>query len=199
MLLTSEKPIDDNLALLLLIPCIRNRTSFEDITYGLYLYFLGLSYRNAAKALSSRIKKKRSHVAVWKWVQKYKPERIFTKRKRIFEFIIDETQLKVGNNYFWIWIAIESSDRTVLGVRISAERNMFVAERFLSSLVQEYGKHPVSTDGGTWYPQACKYLKLRHHIHSAYEKSIIERTIEYLKDKQKILTIIFPVKNRSVY
>lgn len=51
------------------------------------------------------------------------------------------------------------------------------------------GKHPVSTDGGTWYPsQACKYLKLRHHtysllrhhIHSVYEKSIIERTIEYL-------------------
>ena len=163
------------------------------------MYFLGLSYRNAAKALSSRIKK-RSHVAVWKWVQKYKPERIFTKRKRIFEFIIDETQLKVGNNYFWIWIAIESSDRTVLDVRISAERNMFVAERFLSSLVQEYGKHPVSTDGGTWYPQACKYLKLRHHIHSAYEKSIIERTIEYLKDRtQNVLTIIFPVKNRSVY
>jgi putative transposase len=88
------------------------------------LYFLGLSYRNAAKALSSRIKKRRSHVAVWKWVQKYKPERIFTKRKRIFEFIIDETQLKVGNNYFWIWIAIESSDRTVLVVRISAKRNI---------------------------------------------------------------------------
>ena len=163
------------------------------------MYFLGVSYRNSAKALSSRIKK-RSHVAVWKWVQKYKPERIFTKRKRIFEFIIDETQLKVGNNYFWIWIAIESSDRTVLDVSISAERNMFVAERFLSSLVQEYGKHPVSTDGGTWYPQACKYLKLRHHIHSAYEKSIIERTIEYLKDRtQNVLTIIFPVKNRSVY
>jgi hypothetical protein len=26
---------------------------------------------------------------------------------------------------------------------------MFVAEQFLSYLVQEYGKHPVSTDGGT--------------------------------------------------
>ena len=127
-------------------------------------------------------------------MQKYKPERIFTKRKRIFEFIIDETQLKVGNNYFWIWIAIESSERTILGVRISAERNMFVAEQFLSSLVQEYGKHPVSTDGGTWYPQACKYLKLRHHIHSAYEKSIIERTIEYLKDRTECFDDYFPCK-----
>ena len=32
-----------------------------------------------------------------------------------------------------------------------------VAERFLSHIVKEYGQHPVSTtDGGTWYPQACK-------------------------------------------
>ncbi len=47
------------------------------------------------------------------------------------------------------------------------------------------GKHPnpiVSTNdgGGTWYPlQACQFLELdlKHHIHSSYEKSIIERTI----------------------
>jgi putative transposase len=112
-------------------------------------------------------------------VQKYKPERIFSKRRRrFFEFIIDERQLKVGSDYFWIWIAIESSHRTVLGVRISAERNMFVAEQFLSSLVKEYGKHPVSTDGSTWYPhQACKFLKIRHHTYSSHEKSIIEQTI----------------------
>lgn len=34
-----------------------------------------------------------------------------------------------------------------------------------------------------WYPQACKFLKLEHHLHSLYEKSIIERTIQYLKDR----------------
>jgi transposase-like protein len=79
---------------------------------GLYLYFIGLSYRNPAKkVLSSRIKKRTSHIAICKWAQKYKPERIFTKRKRILEFIINETQLKVGSKYSWIWIAIESSLR----------------------------------------------------------------------------------------
>ena len=51
---------------------------------------------------------------------------------------------------------------------------MFVAERFLSNVVNEYGQHPVSTDGGTWYPQACQFLKLNHHIHSSHEKSIID-------------------------
>jgi putative transposase len=45
---------------------------------------------------------------------------------------------------------------------------MFVAiERFISDVVDEHGKHPVSTDGdGTLYPQACKFLKIGHHIHS---------------------------------
>jgi putative transposase len=60
---------------------------------------------------------------------------------------------------------------------------MFVAERFLSGIVRDYGKHPVSTDGGTWYPQACQFLKLKHHTHSPDEKSIIERTIQYVKDR----------------
>ena len=57
---------------------------------------------------------------------------------------------------------------------------MFVAnERFLSNIIENYGYHPVSTDGGTWYPQACRFLKLNHHLHSSYEKSIIERTMHY--------------------
>ena len=52
----------------------RNRTSTRDIGYGLYLYFLGLSYTNIAKALSRFVKQ--SHVAVSKGIQKYKHERI---------------------------------------------------------------------------------------------------------------------------
>ena len=60
---------------------------------------------------------------------------------------------------------------------------MFVTEHFLSDIVKEYGPHPISTDGGTWYPQACKFLKLKHHLHSSFEKSIIERTMQYIKDR----------------
>ncbi len=41
---------------------------------------------------------------------------------------------------------------------------MFVAEHFLSDVVNEYGQYPVSTDGGTWYPKACQFLKLKHHL-----------------------------------
>ncbi len=65
---------------------------------------------------------------------------------------------------------------------------MFVAERFISEVVDEHGKHPISTEGGTWYPQACRFLKLKHHIHSFVyknEKSIIERTMQYVRDRTK--------------
>ncbi len=72
---------------------------------------------------------------------------------------------------------------------------MFVAsERFLSSIVNDYGEHPVSTDGGAWYPQACKFLNLHHHIHSPFEKSIIERTMQYIKDRIENFDDYFPCK-----
>ena len=48
---------------------------------------------------------------------------------------------------------------------------MQIAERFLSGLVKDYGRHPVSTDGGgTWYPMACQFLELDHYIHYFLDK-----------------------------
>ncbi len=82
-------------------------------------------------------------------------------------------------------------------MRMSKERYTFVAERFLSNLVKDYGKHPLSTDGGTWYPQACQCLKLEHHVNSYYEKSIIERTMQYMKDRTDHLMIAFSAEKRT--
>ncbi len=75
---------------------------------------------------------------------------------------------------------------------------MFVAERFLSSIVNEYGEHSISTDGeGTWYPQTCQFLKLGHHIHSSFEKSIIERTMQYIKDRIESFNDYFPCRRKK--
>ena len=48
----------------------------------------------------------------------------------------------------------------VLVPSISKERSMFIAGRFISVLTKVYRKHLVSTDGGTWYPQACRFLNV---------------------------------------
>jgi len=98
----------------------------------------------------------------------------------------------------WLWVGIESETKNIVAINISKERNMFVAERFLDGLTKEYGRHPVSTDGGTWYPQACKFLKLQHHLHSSFEKRLVERTIQYMKDRTDNLMTISLVEKRAV-
>ena len=137
----------------------RNRTSTIVVMYSLYLYFLGLSLRNTSKALVIFKDNKRSHVSVWNWIQRFAEYPIY-KRKRISAFIIDETVIQIGSQHFWLWFCIEPIHRSVLGIYISEERNMLVAEKFIRSLVEKYGRHPVYTDGGTWYDEACNILKI---------------------------------------
>ena len=176
---------------------IRARTKPKHMVYAMHLYFLGLSLRNTSKALSCLHIVNRSHTAIRDWIQKYKPKRLFYKRSNISEFIVDETQIKVGSEYVWLWVAIEPENRRILALDISKERNMLIAERFIAGLVRAHGKHAISTDGGTWYPQACRFLHLRHHIHSSLEKSLIERTMQYIKDRTEGFDDYFPCRKEN--
>ena len=45
---------------------------------------------------------------------------------------------------------------------------------------------------GTWYPMACRFLKLKHHFHSSLEKSLIKRTIQHIKDRTECFDDYFP-------
>jgi putative transposase len=117
--------------------------------YSLYLYFLGLSLRNTSKALEPFKGQNRSHVAVWNWIQRFGSLQIYNKNRRISAFIIDETVIQIGGQHFWLWICIEPVHRSVLGIYISEERNMFVGDNFIRSLVSKYGRHNVYSDGGT--------------------------------------------------
>ncbi len=136
---------------------LRNRTP-STIGYGLYFYFSGLSLRKAVDRLSDCFIK-RNHVSIWKRIQKYRPWKYF-KNKEIKEYIIDETAIKAGSSeLIWLWVIIESQYKEILAVNISKERNMFVAERFLSQVVNKYGLHSVSSDDGTWYPKAYRFFE----------------------------------------
>src|SRR3954467_9567867 len=138
----------------------RSRTKLKDIVYAMHLYFDGLSLRKTSKALSRFVK--RSHTVAIRdcWIQKYKPKKLSYIRKKIDQYIIDETMIKVGSSEnIWLWVIIEPKDKEILSITTSKDRNMLVAEKFLSKVVEKYGSHSVSTDSGTWYPQACRFLK----------------------------------------
>jgi putative transposase len=73
----------------------------------------------------------------------------------------------------------------VLGIYISEERNMLIAEKFIRSLVSKYGKHIVYTDEGTWYDEACNIIGLKHYLHSSIEKSLMERVNQYFRQNRE--------------
>jgi putative transposase len=181
----------------MLLKFVRNRTSTIVVMYSLYLYLLGLSLRNTSKALEPFNDQKRSYITVWDWIQRFNSSHIYNKHRRISAFIIDETIIQIGSQHFWLWICIEPVHKSVLGIYISEERNMFVAENSIRSLVDKYGRHTVYTDGGTWYPQACTFLHLKHRLHSSLEKSLIERVIQYFKDRTESFDDYYPCTNNQ--
>jgi putative transposase len=95
---------------------------------------------------------RRSYVSVWNGIQRFGSYQLY-KRKRISAFIIDETLIQVGNKHFWLWICIEPIHSSIFGIFISEERKMFVAEKFIRSLVEKYEKYTV-------------YTNVEHGIHS---------------------------------
>jgi putative transposase len=84
----------------------------------------------------------------------------------------------------------------VLGICISEERNLLVAQKFIRSLVDKYGKHIVYTDDETWYPEAYNVFGLKHYLHSSIEKSLMERVNQYFKDRTQLFDDYYPcIKN----
>jgi putative transposase len=74
---------------------------------------------------------------------------------------------------------------------------MFVTGHFLSGIVNKDGQYPVSTaDGETLYHQVSHFLKLKYHLHSSFEKSIIKRTIQYIKDRTENFDDYFPCNRK---
>jgi len=74
---------------------------------------------------------------------------------------------------------------------------MLVAGKFIESLIGKYGKHPVYSYGGTWYPEACNALGLKQYLHSPYEKSIVERVNQYFKDRIEGFDDYYPCNRKS--
>jgi putative transposase len=107
-----------------------NRTHPAIISYGLYLYFSSRSFRLAAKCLGSTIR--RSHVAIWKWVQKYSDcaDRFVVEKCKVKRIFVDETLLRIDGQDYWLWIAYEPTLNRCLMMDLSRERTIFVCYRF---------------------------------------------------------------------
>src|SRR5579884_2299373 len=118
----------------------RTRTHPAIIRYGLYLYFSSRSFRLAARCLSSIIK--RSHVSIWKWVQKYSglADKWSVNKRAVKEIFVDETLLQIDGQDYWLWIAYEPNLNVCLMMHLSPERTIFVCYQFFKQLRDRYGR-----------------------------------------------------------
>jgi putative transposase len=175
----------------------RTRTNPAIIRYGLYLYYSCRSFRLAAKCLSYIVK--RSHVAIWKWVQKYSgyADRFKTDRRQVRAIFVDETLVQIEGKDYWLWVAYEPAAlNTCLMMHLSRERTIFfVCYQFFKQLRDRYGsRKPIFTDGARWYNDACRWLGLQHRVYGTKLKNLMERFMQQIKDRTECFDDNFPCK-----
>ena len=174
-----------------------NRTNSAVIAYGIYLYFNSRSYRCTSKSLEYIIK--RSHVSIWKWVQKNASiaDYFRVRKHKVKEIFVDETLIQIDGKDYWLWIAYEPNLNTCLMMHLSRERTIFVCYQFFKQLRNRFGRKPVLTDGATWYCQACRWLRMKHCIYGPNLKNKMERFVQKIKDRTECFDDHFPCRSES--
>jgi putative transposase len=160
--------------------------------YGVYLYYCCNSLIRASRALEPYVK--RSHVSIWRWLQRLAPicNRFDVDRRLVRRIFVDETMIKIRGRRAWVWVAYEPALRVFLSFRISYNQSILDAYLFLKELRRRYGLKPVWTDDANWYPEACRWARLEHHVYGDDWKNLIERMNQSLKDRMENFDDLFP-------
>jgi putative transposase len=174
----------------------RERTPPIVVLFATYLYLAGLafSYRRV-EAFLENLHVRRSHEAVRQWVQRFGAS-----MKGYFEAgeadvaVIDETKIKIGNQWYWLWAAIEPHRRKVLSMALTQTRNGLIARSLLKDLKRRYGRLKIITDGAGWYPWAARTLEMEHEDMSGGIRNYVERLIETIKDRIRVFDKYFPCR-----
>jgi transposase-like protein len=176
----------------------RQRTPPEIIIFSLNLYFgFKLSLRDVEDRLGEEQSVARSREAVREWVQRTNraTRRYFAAPlpRRVQRIIVDESEVRVGGEWMWLWAALEPTRRVILEVHVSPVRNGLVARSFMGKLMEKYGRHAVFlTDGGKWYPWAARSLGARWRRMRGGVRSYIERWFRTVKDRMHVFNSAFP-------
>ncbi len=170
----------------------RERTHRVVILYAVYMYSQGLSLRAVSACLEDLCP--RSHVSVWNWVQRFSRLNDCYTVRRVRCFMLDETWIKVGSQEAWLCLAFEPYGRLFLGFFLSRTRNILTTELLLQSLIDRYGRYSIYLNGVDWYSAACHSLGLEHHVYDAVRGNLMERFVQYVKDRTEGFDDYFPCR-----
>lgn len=136
------------------------RTHQIIVTYSLYLYFNSRSYKCASRSLKHITK--RSHVSIWKWMQKHAADVVdwfgpnSNQVKMIFvcrwninsdrwqEELITGHGLHMNLTWICVWWC------TYIYIYIK-KKNYFICYQFFKEIQKRFGRKPIFTDSARWY------------------------------------------------
>ena len=149
----------------------RKRKTNEERAMGILLYHAGLSYEKTGLFLGV------SYEAVRKWI--IKGRELFSHtvvKKERARIAVDEKIIKRGNEYLYLWAAVNLGNEHVIAVSVTTGRSYLEAMRFLRRVKQVCkGKLPrIFVDGGVWYPWALQRVGFTYSVVCFGPRSAVE-------------------------
>ncbi|MGD9535287.1 MAG: hypothetical protein AB7V56_16145, partial [Candidatus Nitrosocosmicus sp.] len=143
----------------------------------------------------------------WNWVQKYKPQKMQSRRRKVLEYIVDETMLKVGSEYIWLWVAIEPKNRQILALLllINLRKETCLLLKYIFQLWSKFMKNiqfQQTVEYGTqWLSFSCSIIIISIHSFLWQRREKFDRKEEQCsisRTGQNVLMIISRVEKRIV-
>jgi len=164
---------------------LRMRTSLLLMVYGAFIYFCTHSSRAASRVLSSMAR--RSHTSILSWFRSL--SFLFVDRSlrgKVRLLLIDDTRVEVGGREQVLFVAFEPRLRRIVYMRLFEAANILTALTFMKKIKAIYrSRMKVLTDGAQCYRTACKFLNLDHDVYDLRLRNVMERIIQYVKDRTR--------------
>ncbi|MEN2975377.1 MAG: IS6 family transposase [Candidatus Caldarchaeales archaeon] len=176
----------------------------EIIALALDLYFKGVSFRKIADHVKQFHGLKVSYVTVYYWIRKYidlmKGYVEQLKPETSGRWHVDETTVKVGGEYLWLWNLMDADTRYLLATKLSRGREVSDAREVFRKAKESSKNLPteVVTDGLRAYEDAFRkeFYRLKgprvKHIRLAGleerpNNNLVERLHGTFKDRTKVM------------
>jgi putative transposase len=147
----------------------------------------------------------KEHVSIWEWLQcmDINPSVIDRREER-------EEKDKICNDR-WYYDNSKGRERHAgygyyepyikkyLLMNIYKDRTVLTCYNSMKELRRLYGsKYTIYTDGAHYYNQVCRWLRIRHHVYDQEDKNVMERSIQYIKDRTECVMITFHTKITAI-
>jgi transposase-like protein len=119
-------------------------------------------------------------------------------RGKVKLLLIDDTRVEVGGREVVLFVAFEPNLRRIVHMRLFEAANIFTALTFIKRIKAVYrSRMKVLTDGAQYYRTAWKFLNLDHDVYGLRLGNLMERIIQYVKDRTEDFDDYIPCRREG--